>query len=283
MLAVAALCVPSFATAVAINECDYQNPGTDTTEWVELVGEAGTDLSGWTLVFMNQVGSVYGSYSLQGAIPNDFTSEWGGNGGFFVIGQFDTTTANAFPGALDYTPAGWGSNEIQNGPDDLIQLYDADGVLVDEWQYDSDSPGSNSVTGDSQAFAAYDSAGTAGDILSYSSIGRIGWSYDQPLFVFDDPHGQGSIANDPFDHNLNSGDYWANTPRGSITEAGDCAEIQWSGTLSYGAGRGITPGTFNGVSYGTAGMQDAYTINIVPEPASLVLIGLGALTLLRRR
>lgn len=40
-------------TAVFINEIHYDNAGTDTGEFVEIAGPAGTDLSGWTLVLHN--------------------------------------------------------------------------------------------------------------------------------------------------------------------------------------------------------------------------------------
>jgi hypothetical protein len=275
------LALPATAALVAINESDYQNPGTDTTEWIELVGAAGTVLDGWQIVLVNQSGVEYGRYTLQGTIPYDFRSEWGGWGGFFVVGRFDAATAAAFPGQLDYTPPNWPASEaIQNGPDDVIQLWDAAGNLIDEWEYDENTPGS--VTGFSQPFEAYDSAGTSGQITTYSSIGRRGWSDGLPLFVFDLPHGIGGLANDPFDHETNSADYWAITPRGPVTEATG-PEIVWSGTLSQGPGRGISPGGFNNALYGEAGRQDAYTINIIPEPASLLLISLGALLLRRRQ
>lgn len=278
---------------VAINEVDYQCPGTDTTEWIELAGRAGTNLDGWSVVLVNQTGAVYNTIPLDGyTIPNEFASPWGGNGGFFVLGAFDATTEAAFPGQLDL-PLGW-SNGIQNGPDDIIQLYNG-ATLMDEWEYDDSD--TLSVTGQSQPATAFDSAGTAGDITTYSSIGRIGYSFDQPLFVFDDPKAQLSLqsVDDRYDHELNTawsgtGPAWAApgytgslfSTVGPYTEAGDTAEIQWSGTLSFGANRGPSPGTFNNASFG-AGGQDPYTINIVPEPATLALLALGGLALIRRR
>jgi hypothetical protein len=294
-LALALMVAGGASANVVINEVDYQNPGTDSTEWVELAGAAGTDLSGWTLLFLNQAQSLYKTVVLNGTIPSDFTSPWGGDGGFYVVGQFDATTSAAFPGALDQN-LNWGTNQIQNGPDDIIQLWNAGGVLMDEWQYDSDNPGTTSFPGYSQTFAAFDSAGTGGDIATYSSIGRIGYSYDQPLFAFDDPQAQLGVqgVDDRFDHDANitysgTGPAWSSpaytgaafVTTGPYTEASP-AEIQWSGTASYGAHRGLSPGTFNNASYGMGG-QDPYTINIVPEPATLALFALGGLALLRRR
>ncbi|MBN2445436.1 MAG: lamin tail domain-containing protein [Phycisphaerae bacterium] len=278
-LMMAAALVGGAYAQVVINEVDYQNPSTDTSEWIEIAGAAGTDLTGWQIVLVNQTNTVYATHALSGIIPNDFTSEWGGNGGFFVVGQYDAALAGQF-GAPDYTPSTWGNDAIQNGPDDLIQLYDATGTLVDEWQYDSDTPGAVSFSGNSQDIAGYDSAGTFGDWTSYSSLGRIGYSYDLPFFVFDLPHGFGSVANDMMDHQTNSADFWASTPRGPITEA-EGAEIAWSGTYGYNPASGLTPGTFNKASY-AGGAQDAYTINIVPEPTSLLLLALG-FGLIRRR
>ncbi len=290
--AIAALTSVAFGQ-VAINEVDYNGPGTDMTEWIELTGAAGTDLTGWTIKLYNQ-GAEYAAYPLTGSIPNDFSSPWGGDGGFYVMGIFDATTAAVF-GAPDYTPAGWVSDEIQNGPNDSIVLFNNLGAVVDEWEYDSDTPGSNSILGFSQAFGDYDGAGTAGDITTYQSLGRLGYSYDEPIFVFDDPQAQLGVVswNYTFDHDLNiaysgTGPAWTSpaytgaafTTVGPYTEAAT-GEIQYSGTSAYGANRGLTPGTFNNAYYG-AGGQDPYTINIVPEPASLLLLALGALALRRR-
>ncbi len=41
------------ATAVFINEFHYDNAGTDSGEFVEIAGAAGTDLTGWKVVLYN--------------------------------------------------------------------------------------------------------------------------------------------------------------------------------------------------------------------------------------
>ncbi len=54
-----AICAVATAdTSVFINEIHYDNTGTDTGEFVEIAGPAGTDLSGWRLVFYNGASSL---------------------------------------------------------------------------------------------------------------------------------------------------------------------------------------------------------------------------------
>jgi predicted extracellular nuclease len=61
----------AMAQAVFINEIHYDNSGTDSGEAVEVAGPAGTDLTGWNLVFYNgSGGAVYGTAPLSGSIPN---------------------------------------------------------------------------------------------------------------------------------------------------------------------------------------------------------------------
>ncbi len=45
-------------TSVFINELHYDNTGTDVDEGVEIAGQAGIDLSGWSLVFYRDVGTA---------------------------------------------------------------------------------------------------------------------------------------------------------------------------------------------------------------------------------
>ncbi len=56
---------------VFINEIHYDNAGADTNETIEIAGEAGIDLTGWSLVLYNGANSnVYNTENLSGVIPN---------------------------------------------------------------------------------------------------------------------------------------------------------------------------------------------------------------------
>lgn len=59
------------ATPVFINEFHYDNTGTDTGEFVEVAGPAGTDLSAYSIEFYNgATGASYGNVALSGLIPD---------------------------------------------------------------------------------------------------------------------------------------------------------------------------------------------------------------------
>ena len=72
----ASLAMANVFPVVAINETDYNGPGADNSASIELVGTAGTDMSGWTIKLINQDGSEYGSFALSGTIPSGFHSAW---------------------------------------------------------------------------------------------------------------------------------------------------------------------------------------------------------------
>jgi len=93
---------------VRINEVDQDQPGTDTTEFVELFGAPNTPLDGLVLVFFNGAGDAsYDVYDLTGKTTDE--------SGFFLLGSQqmagvdDTLTYNA-------------QGSIQNGQD-AIALY----------------------------------------------------------------------------------------------------------------------------------------------------------------
>lgn len=115
------------AQGVYINEIDYDQPGADIAEFIELVGPDGASLTGYTIELVNgNNGTVYNTVDLTGfSIPNDNV-----NGhGFFVIGPA-AGVAN-----VDYTPTDWVSDELQNGAPDGI-LLKLNGVVVDGFSYE---------------------------------------------------------------------------------------------------------------------------------------------------
>ncbi|MES9947041.1 MAG: endonuclease/exonuclease/phosphatase family protein [Candidatus Thiodiazotropha sp.] len=102
-------------TPVFINEIHYDNTGTDANEFVEITGPAGTDLSGWQLVFYNGSSSslaVYRTIDLGGILTDDTGSGYG-------FSHYVTPT-----------------NGIQNGSPDGIVLVDNSGAVVQFLSYE---------------------------------------------------------------------------------------------------------------------------------------------------
>jgi hypothetical protein len=99
----------SFASSgnagVWINEFHYDNGGADVGEFVEVAGQAGTDLSGYELVFYNgSFGGQYAAYPLSGTIDDE----------------------GAGYGAVDVQLP---SNALQNGSPDGIALVNGGSVV----------------------------------------------------------------------------------------------------------------------------------------------------------
>ena len=108
----AALC--AFASAaqaeVWINEIHYDNGGADVGEAIEVAGDAGTDLNGWTLQLYNGSDSaVYATYDLGGSVPG-------------TCGAYGVVSVN--------TPG------LQNGSPDGIALVNGQGKLVQFLSYE---------------------------------------------------------------------------------------------------------------------------------------------------
>jgi uncharacterized protein len=100
-------------TSVFINELHYDNIGTDTGEAIEIVGPAGIDLAGWSVVLYNGAnGQTYGTARTLSGILAD---QGGGFG----------TAVLAYP-----------TDGIQNGSPDGIALVDPDGNVVQFLSYE---------------------------------------------------------------------------------------------------------------------------------------------------
>ncbi|HSG98015.1 MAG TPA: ExeM/NucH family extracellular endonuclease, partial [Woeseiaceae bacterium] len=112
---------------LVINEIDYDQPSTDTAEFVEILNAGATtaDLAGWTLQLVNgSVGTVYAIIDLSGLsiAPGDY----------FVVCGNSATVANC---DFDVTPD---TDLVQNGsPDAVALLYD--GAVMDAVSYEGDT------------------------------------------------------------------------------------------------------------------------------------------------
>ena len=105
---------PQEAKNVFVNEIHYDNSGTDTGEFVEIAGTAGTDLDGYDLVLYNGTDSQrspYGTVELSGVIDEE-------EDGF---------------GALSF---GFPANGLQNGAPDGLALVDPMGNVSQFLSYE---------------------------------------------------------------------------------------------------------------------------------------------------
>jgi predicted extracellular nuclease len=122
--------VRAVSSSLVINEIDYDQPSTDTAEFVEIknISADTVSLDGWTLELVQGTGggaSVYNSI----ALPNVSLAA----GDYFVVCGDDASVANC---DLDVSPD---SNLIQNGAPDAVGLRDAANTLIDAVSYEGDS------------------------------------------------------------------------------------------------------------------------------------------------
>lgn len=98
--------VPGSSSTVFINEFHYDNVGTDTGEFIEIAGPAGTNLAGWRIELYNGANGLrYDNDALTGTIP----SQQGGYG----------TVSISYP-----------TDGIQNGAPDGIALINPSNTVV---------------------------------------------------------------------------------------------------------------------------------------------------------
>ena len=95
---------------VELTELHYDNDGADTGEAIEVAGEAGTDLTGWSVVLYNgNGGSAYSTINLSGTVDDE----------------------GAGAGAVAFDTPG-----IQNGSPDGLALVRPDGTVVEFLSYE---------------------------------------------------------------------------------------------------------------------------------------------------
>ena len=131
-------------SGLVINEVDYDQPGGDTTEFVEIFNNTGSSISldGLKLVFINGASTVLAQYE-----EVDLTSmiELGG-GEYLVVGS-----AAALALVPNGVPTIQFDEAIQNGDPDAVGLFDTNTMeLVDALSYDG-----SVTTGDITGFGAY--------------------------------------------------------------------------------------------------------------------------------
>jgi predicted extracellular nuclease len=117
------------STTLVINEVDYDQPSTDTAEFLEIknVSDATIDLGAYTVELVNGVNggaSVYGTI----ALPDESLAA----GDYFVVCANEATVPNC---DLDVAPD---TNLIQNGPPDAVAIRMGE-TLVDAVSYEGDT------------------------------------------------------------------------------------------------------------------------------------------------
>ncbi|UCG16740.1 MAG: hypothetical protein JSV19_01630, partial [Phycisphaerales bacterium] len=115
------------SAAAVINELDYDNPGTDDVEFVEVYGTPLMDMTGWSLEFFDgsdEGNNLYRAVDLTGvSIPAD---------GYLVIGSDLAPEVDApLYTVLDTPPY---TNLIQNGDPDGVVLLQS-GTVVEALSY----------------------------------------------------------------------------------------------------------------------------------------------------
>lgn len=149
----AATCFIAFNShaAVVINEVDYDQPGTDLAEFIELFNSGGSavSLNNYSIDLINgRDSSVYRSIDLSGF---DIAAD-----GYFVVCGDASLVANC-----DYsftTSSSW----MQNGAPDALALYDGS-TLLDSLSYE----------GELQPFTEGDTLTISNNNTDISSIARI--------------------------------------------------------------------------------------------------------------
>ncbi len=146
---------------LVINEVDYDQPGSDSAEFVEIFNNSASmvDLSGLAIVTINgNGGSEYGRYPLSGTLAP---------GAYLVLANSGVTVPSGV--ATVMLP----SNGLQNGAPDAVALIDTNaGTLVDALSYEGALNGVN-INGVSGAVDLAEGTATAIVDLGPGSLIRV--------------------------------------------------------------------------------------------------------------
>ncbi len=110
---------PAQAQQVFINEFHYDNAGTDTGEFIEVAGPAGTDLTGWQIVRYNGSNPAAAVQYTTPAALNALAGTIPGN-----CGPYGVVTVS------------YAQDGLQNGPNDGFALVDSLGTIVQLLSYE---------------------------------------------------------------------------------------------------------------------------------------------------
>ncbi|MCB0648970.1 MAG: hypothetical protein KDC49_20010, partial [Saprospiraceae bacterium] len=105
------------------NEIHYDNSGTDANERIELAGDAGTSLTGWSVYLYESGGTVYGTANLSGSIPNTGTCSVSGRTIGLTVLDIPALTGQSIQGG----PAdGWAL--VYNGT--VVEFFSYEGTIL---------------------------------------------------------------------------------------------------------------------------------------------------------
>ena len=137
--------------ALVVNEIDYEEPGTDDSEFVEIYNTTGAaiDVSNSALSFVNG-SSEYLRVNLTGSIPA---------GGYLVVAD-DAVTVGGSAAVIRFTKA---SDNIRNGPDAVAIVDRTTGNIIDALSYGGEISGYVEGT----ATDAVDTSSGAGSLIRY--------------------------------------------------------------------------------------------------------------------
>ena len=120
---VAIICSSQASSAIFISEFHYDNTGGDVGEFVEISGDTGASLDGWSVVFYNGAnGTSYRTLDFDGSFVFGTNSGCGAGG----------TLVRELP-----------TNGIQNGAPDGIALVDNNGNVIEFLSYEGQFSASN--------------------------------------------------------------------------------------------------------------------------------------------